>query len=254
MRRLSRFLIILPALAALLVAGCSTLEVSEGDSPEVILDKAQGALERRLYSKAIDNYQRLESLYPYSRHSLQAQIMTAYAYYLKGDYLAAVRAAERFMRLHPRNPHADYALYLKGIAHYANIGKPDRDPEPARKAIEALSQLLRQYPDSVYAQDAHRRMGVANRTLAEHNLHVARYYFERGAYVATVNRCQRILTAHAGTRATEPALGLMARGYARLGLSELAQSTLAILAHNFPDSEELAATRRALRKTEPLGQ
>jgi outer membrane protein assembly factor BamD len=254
MRRLSRILSILLALAALLASGCSTLEVSEGDSPEVILDKASEALERRLYSKAIDNYQRLESLYPYSRHSLQAQIMTAYAYYLKGDSLAAVRAAERFMRLHPRNPHVDYALYLKGIAHYANIGKPDRDPEPARKSIEALTQLLRQHPDSVYAQDAHRRLWVANRTLAEHDLHVARYYFDRAAYVATVNRCQRILTDHSGTRVTEPALGLMARAYARLGLAELAQSSFAILAHNFPESAELGPTRRALGQAEPAGQ
>jgi outer membrane protein assembly factor BamD len=174
--------------------------------------------------------------------------MTAYAYYLKGDSLAAVRAAERFVRLHPRNPHVDYALYLQGIAHYSQIGKADRDPEPARKAIEALSQLLRQHPDSVYASDAHRRMRMANRVLARHSLHVARYYYDRAAFVAVVNRCRRILTQHPGTPATEAALGLMARGYARLGLPELADTSLAILAHNFPESGELAATRSVVQE------
>ena len=243
MRRLSRALSIIVTLAALAATGCSTLEVTEGDSAEVILDKAHRALERRLYSQAVDNYQRLESLYPYSRHSLQAQIMTAYTYYLKGDALAAVRAAERFIRLHPRNPHVDYARYLKGIAHYAQIGKADRDPEPARKAIEALSQLIRQHPDSVYASDARRRIQTANRTLAQHHLHVARFYWDRGAYVAVVNRCRRILTEHPGTPASEPALGLMARGYARLALPDLAADSLAILAHNYPESPELGRTR-----------
>lgn len=239
--------------AAGLVGGCSTLEVSEKDPPKVILKKARQARESGLYTQAIDNYQRLESLHPYSREALQAQIMTAYTYYLKGDALPAVHAADRFIRLHPRNPHVDYALYLKGLAHYAQIGSPDRDPEPARKAIEAFTQLIRQHPDSRYAADALKRMHRASRTLARHELHVARYYFDRQAYVAVVNRCHRVLTRHPGTPATAPALGLMARAYARLGLDRLADETLAILAHNFPDNPELPAARAAVRGAPVVG-
>ncbi len=232
--------------AAFLLAGCTTLEVSEEDSPAEILDKAALARDKGLYTQAITNYQRLESLYPYSREALQAQIMTAYTYYLKGDSLATVRAAERFIRLHPRSPHVDYALFLQGIAHYQKIGKPDRDPEHARKAVETFLQLLRKHPDSLYTEDAHRRVRVADRILAGHDLHVARYYFDRTAFVAAANRCQRILTEHPGTPAVEPALALMARSYSRLDLDRLAQDTLAILAHNFPNSPAVATTRREL--------
>ena len=244
MRRIARIALALGA--ALLLGACTTLEVSEEDSPAEILKKAAQARDNGLYSQAITNYQRLESLYPYSRQALQAQIMTAYTYYLKGDSLAAVRAADRFLRLHPRNPHVDYALYLKGIAHYQKIGDPDRDPEHARKAAEIFRQLLRQHPDSLYAEDGRLRLRVADRILAGHDLHVARYYFDRRAFVAAASRCRRVLTEHPGTPSVEPALGLMARSYSRLDLDRLAADTLAILAHNFPDSPEIATTRAEL--------
>lgn len=245
--------VILVLLAGTLLGGCASLDVSEKDSAEVILDKADQARERGLYSKAVENYQRLESLYPYSREALQAQIMTAYTYYLKGDALPAVHAADRFIRLHPRNSHVDYARYLKGIAHYAQIGKPDRDPKHARKAIEAFGQLMRQHPESRYVPDAMQRMRRADRVLARHEIHVARYYRDREAYVAVVNRCQRVLTEHNAPSTFAPALSLMAEGYARMGLDELAQETLAILAHNYPDSPELAAARSAVASAPVVG-
>lgn len=230
-------------LAVAFLAGCSSVKVSEGDSAEVILEKSRRAIERGQYEQAVSNYRRLESLYPYSRQALQAQIMTAYALYRKGDAGPAVQAADRFIQLHPRHPHVDYARYLKGLAHYSQIGEPDRDPEAANKAIEAFSQLLRQHPESSYANDALQRMHRADLVLARHELHVARFYLDRGAYVAMVNRCHRILTRHAGTTTVEPALALMARGYARLGLEDLARDTLAILKHNFPESSLLPGVR-----------
>ncbi|MFA9460614.1 outer membrane protein assembly factor BamD [Thiohalorhabdus methylotrophus] len=245
MRRLTRNLAALLA-ALLLAAGCNTLEVAEGDSPEEILAKAREAMEQRLYSQAIDNYQRLESLYPYSRRAIQAQIMTAYAYYLKGDSLAAVNAAERFIRLHPSNPHVDYALYLKGIAQYQKIGKSDRDPEPARKALEALSQLIRQHPESEYVPDAHARLRKVDEILAAHELHVARFYMDREAFLAVANRTQTILTEHPGTPSVEPALALLTRSYAELRLEDLARDTLAILSENYPDSSYLSGARSAV--------
>ncbi|MFP4561315.1 MAG: outer membrane protein assembly factor BamD [Thiohalorhabdus sp.] len=242
MRRFKRILLALLA-ATLLVGGCTTLEVAEDDDPEEILAKARTAMEQGLYSQAVDSYQRLESLYPYSREALQAQIMTAYVYYLKGDSLAAVNAAERFVRLHPSSPHVDYALYLQGIAEYQKIGKADRDPEPARKAIEALTQLIRQHPESEYVADAHARIRKAHEILAEHHLHVARFYMDREAFLAAANRARTVLTEHPTTPAVEPALDLMTRGYTELRLEELARQTLAILAHNYPDSDHLPAAR-----------
>ncbi len=230
------------------LGGCGSAQVKEGDAPDLILEKARRAIEQGRYGQAIDRYRRLESLYPYNRQALQAQIMTAYAYYRKGEAVPAVQAAERFIQLHPRHPRVDYARYLKGLAHYSQIGEPDRDPENARKAVEAFGQLLRQHPNSPYAEDALKRMHRANQLLAQHELHVARFYLDRQAYVAMVNRCHRILTRHSHSEAVEPALALMARGYARLGLEVLHRETLAILKRNYPNSPWLSKAREEVTK------
>jgi outer membrane protein assembly factor BamD len=236
--------------AALALSGCSTLKVQEGDSAQTILKKAAKARKKGLYSKAISSYQKLESFYPYSRQAVQAQLQIPYTYYLKGDALAAVHAADRFLRLHPRSPHADYAQYLKGISRYAQIGSPQRDPEQARKAVNAFARLARQHPDSPYVPDAIQRTQKARQVLARHELVVARYYFERGAFVAAANRCQRIVERFQDTGTVEPALGLLARSYAELRLPTLASDITAILQHNFPDSEYLGQARSAVRALE----
>jgi outer membrane protein assembly factor BamD len=238
---------ILALLTAAVAGGCASgPDVAETDPPERILEKADSSLRRSMFNQAVERYQRLESLHPYSRHALQAQIMTAYAYYLQGEALAAEKAAERFIRLHPGNPHVDYMLYLQGLAHYKQIGEPDRDPEPAREAIEAFAKLLRKHPDSVFAPDAAKRLQRADRVLARHNLHIARYYFDREAYIAAANRCRTVLTEHPDSGQRAQALGLMARSYDRLRLDDLARDTLAVLKHNFPDSAAYSEARAAL--------
>jgi outer membrane protein assembly factor BamD len=238
------------ALVAALLAtlpACTTLKVKEGDSAETILEKAAASRDRALYSQAISNYQKLESFYPYSREAIQAQLEIPYTYYLKGDAMAAVQAADRFLRLHPRSPHADYAQYLKGVSRYAQIGSPKRDPEQAREAVDAFARLANQYPDSPFVPDARQRTQKARAILARHELHVARYYFDRGAYVAAANRCHRIIRRYQDNTAVEPALGLLTRTYARLRLRALAEDTLAILEHNFPDSGHLGTARNAVQ-------
>lgn len=248
MPRITLLRSLLALLAPLLVLpGCATLDVQEDDSAQTILKKAAKARDRALYNKAVSSYQKLESFYPYSREAVQAQLQIPYTYYLKGDAGAAAHAADRFLRLHPRSPHADYAQYLKGISRYAQIGKPDRDPEQARKAVDAFARLARQHPDSPYVPDALQRTQKARRILARHELVVARYYFERAAYVGAAKRCHRVIQEFQDTAAVERALGLLARSYARLRLPQLADDTVAILEHNFPDSDHLSAARSAVR-------
>ncbi len=233
--------------------GTSTQGSGQESAPAQLLEKGTQALRQRRYDQALERYERIESLYPYSHHALQAQLMVAYTHYLKGESLAAINAADRFMRLHPRNRHVDYALYLKGISHYRNIGEANREIVPARKAIETLSKLLRRYPDSSYAGDARKRIRQANRLVARHELHVAHYYFDRRAYVATINRCHTVLTNDVATYSREPALALMVQSYARLGLLDLAEDTLAILAHNYPESNYLGQARQAVERATPIG-
>ena len=69
---------------------------------------------------------------------------------------------------------------------------------------------------------------------------VARYYYNRGAYVAAVNRAQTALVSYPRTPAEEDALEVLIRSYDKLGLPQLRDDSEQILRRTFPDSEYFA--------------
>jgi len=203
------------------------------------------------YEKAIKNFEQLESRYPYGPYAEQAQLEVAYAYYKYGEPQSAVNAADRFIRLHPTHPHVEYAYYLKGLAHFNTKrtfldrfgGEPDlsdRDQQAAAEAFQAFRELVERFPDSKYSADARVRMAYLLNAQARHDVMVARFYLERGAYVAAVNRCKHVVENYQQAPAVEDALGLMAQVYTRMGLPDLAEDTTRVLRTNFPGSFYLA--------------
>ena len=78
-------------------------------------------------------------------------------------------------------------------------------------------------------------------SLAAYEVHVARYYFRRGAYVAAANRAQQTVQEFQDSPATEEALFILAKSYDRLGLNELRDDADRVLRKNFPNSPFLTA-------------
>ncbi|HEC13919.1 MAG TPA: outer membrane protein assembly factor BamD [Acidiferrobacteraceae bacterium] len=199
------------------------------------------------YEDAIKYYEGLEARYPYGRYAQQAQIEIAYAYYKFGEPESAIAAADRFIRLHPTHPNVDYTYYLKGLAHFSTkrgfldrfAGEPDlsdRDPQGVRAAFESFRELVNRYPNSRYAIDAADRMAYLLNALARHDIRVAQYYMDRGAYVAVINRSKHVIENYQRAPAVEDALGMMATAYLNIGLNKLAADTTRVLKKNFPNS------------------
>lgn len=209
-------------------------------------DAASGA-----YDRAVKAFERLEGRAAGTLLAQQAQLELAYVHYKTGERAQALAAIDRFLRLHPTSPAVDYALYLKGLVNFNdNLGLfgrlarqnlSERDQQASRDAYEAFRQLVERFPASPYADDSRQRMVYIVNSLAEYELHVARYYFVRGAYVAAANRAQRTVREYERTPSVEEALSLMARSYDRLGLAELRDDAVRVLRDNFPDSGYLAA-------------
>ena len=109
-------------------------------------------------------------------------------------------------------------------------------PPGFRDAYQAFRQLVAQFPDSAYAEDARLRMNYILNTLAQYEVHVARYYFRRGAYVAAANRAQQAVVDFDGAPATEEALFILVQSYDRLGLDTLRDDAQRVFAMNFPNS------------------
>lgn len=215
-------------------------------------DAAAGA-----YDRAARAYERLEGRAAGTLLAQQAQLELAHVHYKTGERAQALATLDRFLKLHPTSPAVDYALYLKGLVNFndniglfgrlANQNLSERDQQASRDAYESFSQLVDRFPESRYADDSRQRMVYIINSLAEYELHVARYYYKRGAYVAAANRAQRAVKDYEFTPAVEEALSVMALSYDRLGLTELRNDAARVLKTNFPQSEFLAELPTELR-------
>lgn len=231
-----------------LLAACGTTadEESRNWSPERLYSEAKEEQSAGNYDKAIKLYDRLEGRAAGTVLSQQAQLERAYVQWKNGDKAQAVSGLERFVRLHPTSPAIDYAWYLQGLINFNdNLGLfgsllaqdlAERDQQAARDAYQSFRTLVDQHPQSTYADDARLRMNYIVNSLATYEVHVARYYFRRGAYLAAVNRAQQTVQEFQQTPAAEEALAIMAMGYDRLGLVQLRDDTERILKQNFPNS------------------
>jgi len=243
-------------MAILAIGGCGLLPAVVDEttnlSVEGLYKLAHEAMVEGNYTRAVKLFETLEARFPYGRYAQQAVLELAYANYRTGETAAAVAACDRFIRTYPNNPNVDYAYYLKGLVNFREdqgllgyvyeLDLAEREPKAMREAFLAFKELVAKFPDSRYAQDSTERMIYLTNALARYEVNVARYYYNRGAYVAAVNRTQAAIVGYPRTAASESALDLLARSYDKLGLVQLRDDTLAILRQTFPNSTYLAGS------------
>jgi len=241
-------------LLCVLLFGCGLSDFDEttGWSAQRLYTEAKGELTAGNWPQAIKYYEKLEARFPYGRYAQQAQLELSYAHFKDGDATGAVAAADRFIKLHPNHPNVDYAYYLKGIiwfnedqgllARFTDMDPTQRDPKSARDSFDAFKELAQRFPDSKYAPDAVQRMNWLVNALAAHEVHVARYYYTRGAHVAAVNRAQYALQNYPQAPALEEALYVLVKAYDAMGMNDLRDDADRVMRKNFPDSRYLAAT------------
>ncbi|MCB1763375.1 MAG: outer membrane protein assembly factor BamD [Gammaproteobacteria bacterium] len=232
--------------ATLLLSACSLLpeqiDETKDWSAQKFYKEASESMAAGDYQKAIEYYETLEARYPFGQYAIQSQIDVAYAYYKDGKAVEAIAAADRFIKLHPRNPHVDYAYYLKGLVNFnRNLGfiqrfiptdTSQRDPVTTLSSFNDFAELVRLYPDSEYSADARQRMVYLRNNLAMNEMHVARYYMKRGAYLAAANRCVTVIEKYQRTPSVKEALEILALAYDKLGMQELSADARRVLAIN----------------------
>lgn len=243
-----------------LLGACGTTSKDEfaGMSNEKLYAEARDELSTGNYERAIKIYEKLEGRAAGTLLAQQAQLELAHAYYKTGEKAQALSTVERFIKLHPSSPALDYAYYLQGLINFnddlgllGNLARQDlseRDQQAARDSYQSFKHLAEQFPESKYAADAQLRMNYIINSLAAYEVHVARYYFRRGAYVAAANRAQQAVQEFRTAPAAEEALYIMARSYDRLGLDQLRDDAERVLKSNFPESTFLAGGFRTVDK------
>ncbi|WP_163558495.1 outer membrane protein assembly factor BamD [Halomonas sp. NO4] len=243
-------------MALTLLAGCASNGAPEEEADEFagvaereLYEEAREALEDGRYTTAISRLEAIDTRFPFGNHAEQAQLELIYAYYETGDWEATRAAANRFIRLHPSHPRADYALYLRGLAAWQAgrfslerlrlIDISKRDLGASRDAYTDFRELINRYPDSEYAPDAEQRLVYLRNVLARHELHVADFYLRKGAYLAAVERGRWVIEKYPESQATRDALAMMVEGYLGLDMRDRAREVLNVLIDNAPRHEQL---------------
>jgi outer membrane protein assembly factor BamD len=238
------------AAAAVLSACSSTPDDKTANwSPNRIYAEAKDELNSGAFDKAIPLFEKLEGRAAGTPLAQQAQLEKAYAQYKANDHASALATLDRFIKLHPSSPALDYALYLKGVVNFNDdLGMfsfltrqdlSERDQKAAKESFESFKELATRFPDSRYTADARSRMTYIVNSLAQYEVHVARYYYTRGAYVAAINRAQHAVTDYQDVPALEEALFILLRSYDALGMTQLRDDTRRVMEKTYPQSEYL---------------
>ncbi len=241
--------LLLAGLALLQGCASTTADPTANWSPNKIYAEAKAELDGGSYDKAVTLFEKLEGRAAGTPLAQQAQLERAYAQYKANEQAQAIATLERFIKLHPASPAIDYALYLKGIVNFNdNLGLfsflsrqdlSERDQKAAKESFEAFRELATRFPDSRYTPDSRLRMTYIVNSLAQYEVHVARFYYSRGAYVAAINRAQAALNDYRDVPALEEALFIMVQSYDALGMAQLRDDAKRVMQRNYPQSEYL---------------
>ncbi len=256
---ISFFLRTLVLSSFLLSAGCALFpdkdDVPGNWSASRLYDEATNAYSKKNYDLAIEYYQELEKRFPFGPFAQRAQLDIGYAYLDNEEPEAALSAADRFIRLNPRHEKVDRAYYLRGLATFDDrsgkfgpirfFNPATRDPRTLQESFQYFSEMVSKFPDSQYSPDARQRLIYLRNTLAEHEIHVARFYVKRGAYIAAINRAKHIVENMPETPATAEALSILVRTYKFLGMHYLSNDSMRVLQLNYPDHPVTRALNKA---------
>ncbi len=247
--------ILLILVLAVSISSCSSLwpfgKDDEEKDPEIAADESAAKLYKKAhqslvsadFTTAVDQFEQLQSRYPFGRYAQQGLLELTFAYYKQNNIEQALNTVNRFIQLNPQHPSIDYAYYMKGLItfdrgknliHYVIKRDPsNNDPTSLHEAFEIFGTLIDKYPDSKYADDAKLRMIYLRNELAEYELKVAKFYMKRGAYVASANRAKYIMENYQGAEVMPEAVYILEQAYIALGIEDLADDTHRIYAQNY---------------------
>lgn len=202
---------------------------------------ARKSLDSGDFAGALTRYDQIAARYPFTEYATQCDLERVYAQYRSYDPDKALFSADKFLREHPRHPAADYVQYLKGLINFdretgfsafLGLDTTKEDVSNARRAFDDFALLVQKYPESRYTADARQRMIFLRNRLAQHDMHVVRYYVKRGAHIAAAKRAEQVITQYPGAPVTREALQVMEKSYRALGLTQQADDAAKLLAAN----------------------
>ena len=245
--------LILAALAVLALGACSSSKKKEKFAyvereVDVLYNSATRAMERKRYDDAVELFSEVERQHPYSAWARRAMLMKAFSQYQQNDYDDAIGSLDQFISLHPGNKDAPYAYYLRAMCYYERIRDVGRDQDYTNKAVAALNDVVRRYPQTEYARDARLKLDLTFDHLAGKEMDVGRYYLRYRKHIAAINRFKTVVQNYNTTGHVPEALYRLVEAYLQIGVVDEARAAANVLGYNYPGSQWYADAYRLLEK------
>lgn len=231
-------------LLALAVSSCAILDLfpskpaeAPGSSDQELLSRAEAAMTRKKYDEARKNFQRLINQFPESELVPTARLSVARSYFNEKKYDEARAEYQRFLELFPQHERVDEARYYTGLSFFLQMEKTDRDQTIPKKAIGEFQTLVSESRDSQYVADARAKLAACRRQLAQKELYIGKFYFDRGAYGAAIKRFEAILKEYPASGYDDQALYYLGESLWELEQKAAARTAFERLVSQFPDSE-----------------
>ncbi len=205
--------------------------------PETLYANALTFLDKGQWLPCAAAFDEVERQHPYSVWARRAILMSAFCSYQGNKYSEAIMAADRFITLHPGNKDAPYAYYLKAVSLYEQIVDVGRDQRRTEQSMAALRELIKRFPQTDYARDARLKLDLTKDHLAGKEMSIGRYYLKRGETVAAIARFRTVVEQYQTTSHVPEALHRLVESYLSLGVIREAQTSAAVLGHNYPGSD-----------------
>jgi len=203
---------------------------------------ARDSMEASDFTTAITRYDQLIQRHPFTDYATQGEMERVYCYFKNYQDEQAISAADRFLRDHPRHPHADYVQYLRGLVNAQKDASsvtwiPALDPangdvSASRRAFDDFALVLQRYPNSKYVADARLRMIELRNRIAKSEMITIDFYMRRGAWLAAARRAEHVVSDYPGAPAQRDALKALETCYDKLGLKDQADDVRKIIAAN----------------------
>jgi len=225
-------------LLAVVVASCADdkNKLPPDEPADKLYNEGLTLLNKKDFKDSAKKFEEVDRQHPYSDWGRKSLLMAAFAYYQGGQYDETIAAAKRYVSLHPGSPDTAYAQYLVASSYFDQIPDVNRDQARTQRAVDALAEVARKYPDTEYAESAKKKIEIARDQLAGKEMAIGRFYLEKRNFIGAINRFKAVVTQYQTTRHVEEALMRLAECYMALGIVGEAQTAAAVLGHNFPGS------------------
>ncbi len=175
-------------IAVFFLSACASEPLHFSKSAKEDYLKGKSLISSGKHARAVQFLEKFAAKYPYSEYATKAKILRLEAAYLDEQYVLSETLALRFMDTHPTHPQFAHVQYLLAMSYYQESSNAYHDQQFSNKARDTFVALNQKFPHNPNFKQAQQYIQELTDRLAEHELIVGKFYFDKKLYVAATNR------------------------------------------------------------------